>query len=68
MRIVITHSRTKRIITGSFELIGTREDLLCIGKQILEQCEGRGWVYGTVDILDTKQEPLPNQTPVSWDD
>ena len=67
MNIVVVHSKTKRRISGSFELIGPREDLLSLGEQIISQCTGHSWVYGTIDILATKQDVLPNQAPIEWD-
>ena len=67
MRIVIEHSKTKRRIVGSFSLIGSRKDLLSLSEQIAHQCKNRSWVYGSIDILATPQDPLPNQDPVDWD-
>lgn len=67
MNIVIVHSKTKRRISGSFELIGSRGDLLSLGEQITSQCYAGSWVYGSIDILATKQCVLTNQKPIEWD-
>lgn len=68
MDIVVVHSRTKRRISGGFQLIGTREDLISLEAQIHDQCACRSWSYGTIDILAERQGSLPNQEPRSWDD
>ncbi len=68
MKIVIVHSRTKRSISGNFELIGSLEDLLSIGEQILADCKNRSWAYGGVHIKDTSECILPDQEPIGWDE
>jgi len=67
MKLVIVHSKTKRRIDGGFGLIGSREDLLSLGEQILNQCQSRSWIYGSIDIITTNQPTLPNQEPIEWD-
>ena len=68
MKIVVVHSRTMRRINGSFQLIGSRDDLLSFGEQIIGQCQARSWVYGTIDIVATKQRDLTDQKPIEWDE
>ena len=68
MNVIIVYSKTKRRVLGNFELIGSREDLLSIGEQIVSDCKAHSWSYGSVNIFDKEQSFLPNQEPVDWDD
>lgn len=66
MNIIISHSITKRRIDGSFQLCGSKEDLLSIAEQITESVDG-GFNYGWIDILTDKPRSMPNEHPVQWD-
>jgi hypothetical protein len=66
MKVVISHSKTKREINGPFALCGSAADLRLIAERISDALES-GFLYGWVDIYE-KTEPLANTTPERWDD
>lgn len=64
MRIIIEHSETKRVISGSFNIIGRKKDLLEIASHIQAQCKG-DWVYGLIEINPHQQ--YTTAEPIKWD-
>lgn len=70
MRVVITHSTTKRQIDGAFELCGSRADLESIARQILGHlAASENFSYGWISILPTgdRQASFANTPPKGWD-
>ena len=67
MSIIISHSKTKRRIEGSFSICGNRHDLEAIANQILSECKEYCWSYGWVDIIIPPLPVLANQEPIAWD-
>lgn len=71
MKITIEHSRTKRQIVGAFNICGSREDLVSLAEQILDEARGeRAWTYGWINILPSKkrQPSICDTAPTGWDD
>ncbi|MDD5016525.1 MAG: hypothetical protein PHO15_00320 [Eubacteriales bacterium] len=66
MEIIIEHGRTKRRISGAFNICGNAEDLRKISSKINDALAKRDMVYGWIQILD-KQESIPNQEPELWE-
>jgi hypothetical protein len=82
MRIIISHSRTKRRIEGPFNICGSKQDLLRIADLLIKACHDHpgahgegvirnaaGMSYGWVNITDppVEQEILVDQGPIGWD-
>jgi hypothetical protein len=83
LRIIISHSRSKREISGAFQLCGSRADLLSLARQIIGHiafADAReqerhhddrvGFAFGWMDIMPTQPAPeaLTNTPPKGWDD
>jgi hypothetical protein len=56
MKIIIEHSRTKRLITGPFRVCGDHNDLREIANQILQQI-GDSPGYGWKEVVETVKQP-----------
>lgn len=66
MKLVIEHSKTKRVIDGAFGVCGSREDLAALAEQVKARLADESWSYGWVSI----HPALPlrsNTTPKTWD-
>lgn len=63
-KIIIEHSKTKRVIKGPFNLYGNAEILRSIAEQILDNVKGSGDCC--VPIIEKKQPPL-EIPPSKWD-
>jgi uncharacterized membrane protein affecting hemolysin expression len=66
MKIIISHSKTKREIKGAFSLCGSREDLERVAHQIFDKINNDNFIYGFVDIIPNPPL-LGNQEPIEWD-
>lgn len=69
-QIIIGHSKTKRILAGPFEMMGTKEVLESIAQQILHQVGRERFVEGWIQILPcvANNSELANNSPIPWDD
>ena len=67
MKLIISHSRTKRQIDGPFEICGTREDIESLATQIVSHLSDTHWSYGWIRIYERGIEPLSTTPPVPWD-
>jgi hypothetical protein len=65
MKIIISHSTTKRMIEGPFAICGSRKDLETIIAR-LQDALAQEFVYGWVDIYETSTKQ-PNTAPEPWD-
>lgn len=65
-RLIIGHGKTKREIDGPFQICGSGEWLVEIGRQLIEQGEGKhyGWVDITIRMND---KAMANNAPIPWD-
>lgn len=81
MNIIISHSDTKRRISGPFNICGSKQDLLRIADLLIKACHSHAEMddegvvrdanmeYGWVNITDppAEQDILMNQGPIRWD-
>lgn len=67
MKLIISHSHTKRQIDGPFSICGSREDIELLATQLLRHVEQSEWTYGWTTIYDKIPTPLVNTPPVAWD-
>ena len=65
MKLIVAHSRTKRLIEGPFELCGSEADFEWLVHCIRQQIHGLG--YGWITIHEPPSPLLPNTEPVGWD-
>lgn len=66
MKIILSHSVTKRTINGTFQICGSRKDLELIAQQIEAQLTD-GFNYGWITIYSDLARILPNESPIQWD-
>jgi hypothetical protein len=66
MKIFIEAGRTKRQITGPFNICGSRDDLFEMMDQLRTLLEDKSWSYGWVSIRGEKQKSIPGPG-VGWD-
>lgn len=67
MKLIIAHSKTKRVIKGDFKICATKGDLIYLAEVILRNINRQDFSYGWIDI----HEPIPsivNSPPEAWDD
>ena len=65
MTILIQQSGTKRVLTGAFELKGSRNDLVRIARQMLEQADRDNFSDGWIEI-HPMIEGGTNKVPINW--
>ena len=70
MKIIIGHGETKRKIDGTFQICGSKEDLLSIAQQISAIADGdeSSFSYGWISVHSDCPKILANQTPIGWDE
>lgn len=68
MHLIIEHRTTKREISGSFNILGTKEDLLSLVDQIKNTIPtDEKPFYGWIRITESPQPSIPNTAPKGWD-
>lgn len=65
MTIIIQQNGTKRTLTGAFELLGDRHDLVRIARQILEQADRDDFFNGWIEI-HPRIRGGENRQPIDW--
>ena len=77
MSLIIEHGKTKRIISGPYNVCGSRADLRLLQKAI-ELYVDDDWIYGWVMIecsggmdgdfdVILRQRSISNTAPIGWD-
>ena len=65
-KLIIGYGKTKREIEGPFQICGHGDWLAEIGRQLIEQSEGK--YYGWCDItIRMNGESMVNNTPIPWE-
>jgi hypothetical protein len=67
MRLVIRKGKTSRVLEAPFNLVGSRDDLRELVRQINEQVNDN-FCYGTLYIVDRPLFGTPNTEPSPWEE
>lgn len=65
MKLTISHNGIKRSIDGVFNICGSKQELLSLAEQIIEQAKRENFEYSWVKIVDESPAVLDTK-PIGW--